>query len=94
MFGPLLGRNPLWFGSRKRPLDRRILLGWSLTGGLAVGDPNSLYGFFFARLTSWNTGNQSLYRANRRNAKPSSISLCRQTMNNEVPGMKCVTRGQ
>ena len=39
----------------------------------------------------WNTGNQSLYVANRRNVKPSSISLSRQTMNNEILGMKCVT---
>ena len=27
MFGPFLGRNPLWFDSRKRPLDLRILDG-------------------------------------------------------------------
>ena len=58
--------------------------GWSLTGGFAVDDPKSLYGFFFARLTSWNTGNQSLYLANRRNAKQSSISSSRQTINNET----------
>ena len=66
--------------------------GWSLAGGLAIGDSNNiLFGFTFARLTSWNKGNQSLYPANKRNAKPSSISSCRQTMNNEILGMKCVT---
>ena len=46
----------------------------------------------FTSCRSWNTRNQSLYLlANRRNVKPSSISLSRQTMSSEILGMKCVT---
>ena len=47
-----------------------------------------------SRLTScgsWNTKNQSLYLANRRNVKPSWISLSKQTMSTEILGIKCVT---